>query len=199
MSAPSPRPPSPPFQAFSFWKETGAHAVGDLGTSDIPSPILSVIHDSWLIGNGISSNARVKEEALENAAAKLSLITQDLNSAQLWDAERASPLNKPPRKKGSKCTDNGDNDSGREGRQGRSESDNDDRPNDRKGSGKIAWRDEDETPMSTTVLIGLPGSGVLTLAAAVLRFSSGAIDWIPVVFNALGKGLDGPELLRAIE
>lgn len=55
-----------------------------------------------------------------------------------------------------------------------------------------------ETALRTTVLVGLPGSGVLSLAAAVLRFSSGGVDWTPVMFSPADEGVDEQEFETAI-
>lgn len=55
-----------------------------------------------------------------------------------------------------------------------------------------------EGRLRTTVLIGLPGSGVLSLAAAVLRFSSGGADWTPIIFNPSGEGIDEQEFAGVI-
>lgn len=55
------------------------------------------------------------------------------------------------------------------------------------------------TYVPATVLLGLPGSGVLTLAAAILRFSSAEIDWAPiVVFTPVDDGIDELDLHEAI-
>lgn len=62
-------------------------------------------------------------------------------------------------------------------------------------------RDDEDAGMffPVTLLLGLPGSGVLSAAATILQFSSAEIRWKLVMFTPSRPGIDEIELGRAIE
>lgn len=148
--------------------------MGSLDASAIPAKMLAMLCEPpGVVGMTLSSTtAAERERAVKVVATDLSRVAARLNVAQLT-AEYYG---------GRSAMDNG----------GAASSCS---TTDGVGGSSIRRK----TAMKTTVLVGLPGSGVLSLAAAVLRFSSGEVDWTPVVFVSAQEGVDELELEKAIE
>lgn len=162
-----------PLQVLNSWKEIGSGSqVGSLDASDIPAKMLAMLCEPpGVVGMTLSSTtAAERERAVKVVAADLSSVAARLNAAQLT-AEYYGIFSAMDTGGAASSCDTID------------------------GGGSIRRK----TIMKTTVLVGLPGSGVLSLAAAVLRFSSGEVDWTPVVFVSTQEGVDGLELEKAIE
>lgn len=126
----------------------------------------------------LHSSPSSREQAVQIAAADLSRATADLSAAQLWAEYLPASKN-----------------NGR-GTTGELNSTNKYRQHDH---GRLSSTEGDVEALRATVLLGLPGSGVLSLAAVVLRFSSGENDWTPIVFSPSGHGIDELELENTIE
>ena len=145
--------------------------------SDVPSAIITALRAPPVV-NMFDSSIASRERAVRAIAAELSQVAGSVNTAEGWAEYRTE----------SKLYGEGGVDSSLDATQRRDD--------DREGSS--AARGDAETTLRTTVLVGLPGSGVLSLAAAVLRFSSGEVDWTPVIFSPAGEGVDEQEFQNAI-
>lgn len=147
--------------------------------SDVPSAIITALRASPIVSM-FDSSAAARERATRATAAELSQAVVNISTAEGWAEYR--PESKLYRE------GNGGVDSSLE--------DNQQRDDDHEGPS--AARCGAEQTIRTTVVVGLPGSGVLSLAAAVLRFSSGGVDWTPVMFSPAGEGVDEKEFESAI-
>lgn len=152
--------------------------IGHFDASNIPIAMRAVLCAAPLVGM-LTSSASTRERVINVAAANLSTEVADLNAAALW-AEYLPTFKT-------------EFDSGRDAVVGLENEERGD------GRGGVCISNGSLQILRTTVLLGLPGSGVLSLAAAVLRFLSEGVDWIPIVVNLTGKGVDELGLLKAIE
>lgn len=177
---------SPPHQALNSWKEIWGDKTGHLELSDVPSAIITALRASPVVSM-FDGSAAARERVARATAAKLSQAAASVSTAEGWAEYRRE--NMLYREDG----DGGiDTSLGHSHRQCDGD-DHEDGSSDARGGGGGA-----EIALRTTVLVGLPGSGVLSLAAAVLRFSSGRVDWTPVMFSPAGEGVDEQEFENAI-
>lgn len=200
----------PPFssrQALASWKEEAAKSstdvlLGGLGTFDIPPIVLATLktYPTNIGAGGGDSHDRGLEPAMAiTAASTLAHKTTEMNaavcSAEYRKEETAAGTLSShgcagDRSHRSRCGSSGScnrSDGKADGAgvgvfgQG-----NDDLVSSSDEPLYCYYYDDDKVStrgklLPTTVLLGLPGSGVLSLAAAVLQFSSRSVDWAPVV------------------
>lgn len=174
-------------QTTALWKEVRDDGLGGLALTDVPPVMLATLY--YYGGGSGDGRGGEKERAFDATGAmvaKLVLKTASLN-VNAWAAEYQAT-----------------NTTEQQGMMG--EDDVGAANSAENGTYKSSLRlvranagTACATRVPVTVLLGLPGSGVLSLAAAVLRFSSGEIEWAPpVVVAAVGEGIDELELHNAI-
>lgn len=161
-------------QALNSWKEIGSDShVGRIGHSDVPAEILAMLCAppgvAGMTLSGTSTSTAERERAVKAVASDLSRTVARLHVAQLTAEYHRGRPVVGTGGDASSCSAD--------------------------DGGNILCK----TTLKTSVLVGLPGSGVLSLVAAVLRFSSGEVDWTPVVFVSARQGVDELELGKAIE
>lgn len=176
----------PALQTMASWKEVRDDGLGGLALTDVPPVMLATLDycGDGSAGGGGGEKARAFN-ATSAAAAKLVLKTASLN-VTAWAAEYQATTT-------TEQQGTGQNDGGAGISAG----------NETYESSLSLVRGNADTACTTrvpvTLFLGLPGSGVLSLAAAVLQFSSGEIDWAPaVVVAAVGEGINELELHNAI-
>lgn len=147
--------------------------------SDVPSAIITALRASPIVSM-FDGSAAARERAVRATAAELSQAAANVSTAEGWAEYRP------------------DSKLYREGDGGNASSPGDSQQRGDDHEGPSAATGGAGTTLRTTVLVGLPGSGVLSLAAAVLRFSSGGVDWTPVIFSPAGEGVDEKEFESAI-